>query len=780
MPYNHLRLGREEPLTDRHRRQDKRPRFKPDDPRGFGAILRERFRDANERNAQVDIGGFDSRRLLKIQLRAGEKLLPQFDAIPGIEIVSQEAETIVLAFATDEGLANFERRLATLAQTGDVTRKELLYVVEDFDRWTRDDRLGTALREQGMPEQAVFMLDVELWPVEAREHRDRLLVSFRQWLQQAGVKLLDTLSQPSLAMVRVRCGATSAETLLRHRDVRTVDLPPRLGIQVEILSTDVNRFPEVLPPAANVPAVVVLDAGLTSGHPLLGAAVGDAQGFVEPNRDANDQVPNGHGTIVAGLALYGDVEARIRAGEFVPSLRLHAGKVFEDDGQDQTEFVERAVDEAVRYFHTEYGCRVFNFSYGDRNKVYDGRHLRGLAYTLDRLTRELGVLFVVPTGNLLATELPENPREVYPEYMLAPSARLLDPAPALNVLTVGGLTLKTATREAQRNEHAIEDHPLAQTGQPAPFTRSGPSIGNAIKPDVVEEAGNWSIPRAGGLPRHRGLGVVSLNSGFATGSAFVEDVGTSYAAPVVAYKAAMLTGKLPGASANLLRAVLVSHARWPQACIQLLDPASNAEGQKRLLRLAGYGQISERTVYESLDDVVTLLAEDTIGNDQHHFYELPVAEEFWRGQRRTRAISIALAYSPEVRTTRLDYRRSKLSFSLVTGGSLDDITRTFMRGRQQGLPERSTNRLITNNERKAGTLQMSRWKFGAPLGNGEKLFVVVTRQDAPWPLPQEEAEPYALAVVLDDSANIDINLYALTQAQLEVRAQVRERARVRG
>ncbi|MEK7738278.1 MAG: hypothetical protein AAB319_11070 [Pseudomonadota bacterium] len=69
--------------------------------------MRERFRDANERNAQADIGGFDSRRLLKIQLRAGEKLLPQFDAIPGIEIVSQEAETIVLAFATDEGLANF-------------------------------------------------------------------------------------------------------------------------------------------------------------------------------------------------------------------------------------------------------------------------------------------------------------------------------------------------------------------------------------------------------------------------------------------------------------------------------------------------------------------------------------------------------------------------------------------------------------------------------------------------------------------------------------------------
>jgi hypothetical protein len=321
---------------------------------------------------------------------------------------------------------------------------------------------------------------------------------------------------------------------------------------------------------------------------------------------------------------------------------------------------------------------------------------------------------------------------------------------------------------------------VAQIGQSAPFTRAGPSIGNAIKPDVVEEAGNWAIPRAGGLPRHRGLGVVSLNSGFAAGSSFVEDVGTSCAAPVVAYKAAMLTGKLPDASANLLRAVLVAHARWPQASIQVLDPASDAEGQERLLRLVGYGQIIERAAYESLDDVVTLLAEDSIGNDQHHFYELPMVDEFWRGQRRTRANSVALAYSPEVRTTRLDYRRSKLSFSLVTGNSLDDITRAFSRGRQQGLPERNTNRLITNNERKAGTLQMSRWQFRGPLGSAEKLYVVVTRQDAPWPLPQEEAEPYALAVVLDDSANIHIDLYALTKAQLEARVQARARAQVRG
>ena len=86
----------------------------------------------------------------------------------------------------------------------------------------------------------------------------------------------------------------------------------------------------------------------------------------------------------------------IQRGQFVPMLRLFSGKVFKDDGTDQTEFVERSVEEAVKYFQSEYGCCVFNFSYGDLNKVYDGRHLRGLAYTLDHLSRTLGVLFVVP------------------------------------------------------------------------------------------------------------------------------------------------------------------------------------------------------------------------------------------------------------------------------------------------------------------------------------------------------------------------------------------------
>jgi hypothetical protein len=266
MPYEHLRLGREEPLTDRHRRRNTQPRFSPVDPRAFGATLQARLAAATERNMTADIGGFDARRLLKIRLREGERQLPAFGDLPGIEVVSQEADSVVLAFASAEGLNVFEARLATLARDGVVTRKELLYVIEDFDRWTAQDRTGPALRDQGLPTGASFILDVEVWPLENVQQRDQLREAVLAWLARSSIEVLDRLNQPSLVMFRIRCSAVQAAALLEHRDVRTVDLPPRLGIAVEMLVTDVNQFAPVPAPATNAPVVGVLDSGLTSAH----------------------------------------------------------------------------------------------------------------------------------------------------------------------------------------------------------------------------------------------------------------------------------------------------------------------------------------------------------------------------------------------------------------------------------------------------------------------------------------------------------------------------------
>ena len=557
-----------------------------------------------------------------------------------------------------------------------------------------------------------------------------------------------------------------------------VDLPPRIGVAAEVLLTDIEQVPIPPPPPENAPAIAVLDAGLVSGHPLLASAVGDAQGYLAPAREPHDSPPLWHGTFVSGLALYGDVQECVRQRQFIPQLRLFSGKVFEDDGGDQTIFVEKAGEESVRDLHRQYSCKVFNLSYGDLNKVYDGRHVRGLAYTLDRLTRELGVLFVVPAGNLGLDELPHNPRESYPDYLLEDKARLLDPAPALSALTVGGLARYTATRCAQNYQNTIEDLPIAQAEQPFPLTRSGLSIGGAIKPDLVEHAGNLALMRTGGRTRHQGLGIVSTSGNFAAGHPFAEDIGTSYAAPQVAHRAAKLLSELPDASANLLRALLVAHAKWPQASVDLLKVADSTDSKRRLLRLLGYGRIDDEALYRSVDQVVTLLAEDRIANDKCHFYELPVPDSFWSTGRRQREITVSLAYSPDVRTTRLDYRMSKLWFTLVRAGSLDKVEAAFQRNREEGMGELTTGRWLATTDRNKGSLQTSRWSFKQPPRNQEKIFAVVTRQDTPWGTVADGEEPYALAAVLADRENAQANLYTQVQAQLQARAQARARARV--
>ncbi len=776
MPYEHLRFTRETPLTDRHRRRDPRPGFTPQNPKRFGAQMGRNFAEARQRTRQEEVGGYDNRLLLKIRVREDERL-PELEAVPGVELVSQEDKHVLLAFMDKQAVREVEARLTSLARDGEATRAQLFYALEAFDHWREEDRTGPALAQLGWPERETFLLDVELWPEGRYDRREAMGNAFTTLMGAHGVEVLDRVAQPSLLMFRVRCGREFAETtLLRYRDVRTVDLPPRTGLGIHLLLTDINTLPDPPSPDPDSPRIAVLDSGITTNHPLFRSAVGDAQGFVEPSRQPDDEEP-WHGTFVAGLALYGDVAGKLRSGEFTPEFHLLSGKVFEDDGNDQTRFVENAVEEAVRAFHEEYGCRVFNLSYGDWNKVYDGRHVRGLAYTLDRLSRELGVLFVVPTGNLLFQDLPDNPRESFPDYLLDEQSRLLDPGTALNALTVGGIASTTATLDAQRRPDAIEDLPIAIEGQPFPLTRRGPSANQAIKPDVVEEAGNLAVMRMGGRERHHGLGVLSLSGRFATGYPFAEDIGTSYAAPKVAHRAARLLGRLPDASHNLMRSLIGVHSRWPEGSESLFDTLRGQDKRQRLSQLYGYGVTDDTALFESLDNVVTLHAEDQIDNDRCQFYELPVPDEFWSGGLRERSISIALAYSPEVRTTRLDYRMTRLWFTFVTARNLDEVEQAFQRNREEGMGERQTNRWIANKARKQGTLQVSRWNFRGRLTHGQRIFVVVTRQDAPWSTVRETPESYALTAVLDDQESSQAQLYAKIQARLQDRVRARARAR---
>ena len=621
------------------------------------------------------------------------------------------------------------------------------------------------------------MIDAELWPLARGNDAIRLREAFSGWVEENGGEVLDSVQQPYLTIYRIRCDLGFAEDLLHHRDVRTVDLPPRIGLERELVYADVQLLEDVPSPPDGAPGIGVLDTGIAAGHPVLEPAVGDTQSFVAGASAADE---HGHGTFVSGIALYGEVADSVRSGRFVPQLRLFSGRILDERNEGDSDLIHNQVERAVRYFVENYGCRVFNLSYSDQNKPYQGRHVSGLAATLDALSRELDVLFVVPTGNYEGDDRgPSDWLGEYPDYLKGDSSVLLDPAPALNALTVGSLA------RHELNERWPDDpayQPIARSSQPSPFTRHGPSVSGAIKPDLVDHGGNMMIEgRAGGRPMRgqHGTGELSTSRDFATGRPFAEDSGTSFAAPRVANAAANILVELPSATVDLCRALLVAHARTPEGCADLFSGDDDA-----LRDVTGYGLVDRSALYRSLEDCVSLWAEESIENRRHHFYEIPVPEEFWSGGRRAREITVALAYCPPVRTTRIDYRAASISFKFLPANSLDEVVRRFDAAVDKEttvkIEERSSGRRFSETVRSRGTVQASTWVFqqASALLRGSSWFKVVTRNDPPWGENlSSERERYALAVTLDDrkaepELRLTPRLYTRVQERLRARARV--------
>ena len=101
MPYEHIKISRDEPTRERHKSGRYFPPAPPPDVAGFGNRLKSRLNATVETVTAQDVGGFDDRLLVRVTLR-DSAAPPPLNEIEGVTVISHEEKTVLLAFATRE------------------------------------------------------------------------------------------------------------------------------------------------------------------------------------------------------------------------------------------------------------------------------------------------------------------------------------------------------------------------------------------------------------------------------------------------------------------------------------------------------------------------------------------------------------------------------------------------------------------------------------------------------------------------------------------------------
>lgn len=396
------------------------------------------------------------------------------------------------------------------------------------------------------------------------------------------------------------------------------DLPPEE--QDEFVEDLVERL---LAADRSAPAVCHLDTGVLRNHVLIEASLAPEDLHTIVGASGTDMDPRGHGTSMAGLALFGgQLDAALQGSEPIQlrhrleSVRMKPGPAeAQIDPLDYGSATIQAVAlpeiavERRRVFAltlsttpdnpgdpTLWSAAIDALAVGTET-TREGDRFRLISEPDPDFAR----LILVAAGNV-DSYLKEHSDN-------SDLAAIEDPAQAWNALTVGAFTNLT---QAPQHPQYAGWAPLAEAGGLSPHSRTSMLFRHRsapIKPDICMEGGN--VLSDGDQMFETKLPGLSLRSiGIANNVALASANATSAATAQAAHLAALAMARYPDYWPESIRGLLVHEAEWTPAMALKVNADKAKAIRVEQLRRYGWGVPTEDAVLNSSQHAVTLVTQD--------------------------------------------------------------------------------------------------------------------------------------------------------------------------
>jgi hypothetical protein len=533
------------------------------------------------------------------------------------------------------------------------------------------------------------------------------------------------------------------------------------------------------------PAVCVLDCGVNRGHPLLEHALAEQHNLAwNDNWTSADR--DGHGTEMAGLALYGPQLGELLLSDRAIQLkhRLEAVKILPDVGENNPPDYGPITVGSVAKIEIEAPDRPRALCMAITADDKDQGHPTLWSASLDQMCSGAVDgrcrLMFVSAGNfrdeLTVDGYPEDNR----------NASVQDPAQAWNVITVGACTDKYKIDDPDLNGF----NPLAQPGALCP--RSTTSCGWTdlewpLKPDIVMEGGNYAFEPGGDITDAENLSL--LTTILSPDGALLSTLRDTSAATALASRyAALLHAEYPAYWPETIRGLLIHSARWTNKMLEEFP----REFRHQRLRCYGYGVPDLIIARECANNRATMIIQDSFhpfrwdadknvtATNHMHMHSLPWPVEMLRDLGATPLrMRVTLSYFIEPSPGRKGWHRKHryashgLRFAVMR--PQEDMTRFRQRltraAWEDDTPpaggDRDTrNWMLGGDLRKKGSIHSDLWEGTAVelAASGYIAIHPVTGwwRERPSRNCYDKHARYALIVTLE--CDEDINIYSAIEA----------------